>query len=67
MKYFFIAVSALGLVAMAGCMPSETTSPASDGPEAYQYKGRPDPLMAASASDRATKLSERFKLIQARQ
>jgi len=66
-KIIFLATTVLALGALVGCMPAATTGTDAGDAEPYQYKGRADPLMAASASDRATKLSERFKLIQARQ
>lgn len=53
---------------LGGCMgQSGSGSGEVSGPEDYKYKGKVDQLMSASADDRASKLSERFKLIQARQ
>ena len=50
---------------VAGCMPQPDNSAGSA--EEYQYKGKADQLMDEPAANRAGKLSERFKLIQARQ
>ena len=36
-------------------------------PEAYQYKGAVDPLLASSGADRAGGLADRFDLVQGRQ
>lgn len=63
----FVGVLMVGAaMALTGCM-GQSGDGEVGGPEDYQYKGKVDPLMSASASDRATQLSERFKLIQARQ
>jgi len=54
-------------ILLAGCMPADSGSAKTGNPADYEYKGRPDPLLAQSAEERATILSARFKLIQARQ
>lgn len=62
----------VALILTGGCMQSGGGggSAASGGEpttaENYVYKGQKDPLMAQSASDRATVMAERFKLIQGR-
>ncbi len=60
----FLPVVAVAVM-LGGCMPQPSDSAGSA--EEYQYKGKPDPLMDEPAANRAGKLSERFKLIQARQ
>lgn len=67
MKHITLGALAVTALVLTGCMPQESDTPGSGTAEGYQYKGKADPLMAASAEDRATKLSERFKLVQARQ
>ena len=62
-----ILISAVvSVMLVTGCMPSEPNGVVGTA-EDYVYKGRPDPLMAESAADRAKKLSDRFKLIYALQ
>ncbi|MBX2886965.1 MAG: hypothetical protein KTR32_43865 [Granulosicoccus sp.] len=67
MKLFTLSALAVSALILSGCMPTASDTPGSGTAEGYQYKGKADPLMAESASDRAATLSERFKLIQARQ
>ena len=62
----FLILAVVSVMLVTGCMPSEPNGVVGTAEE-YVYKGRPDPLMAKSAVDRAEKLSDRFKLIQARQ
>jgi len=67
-----IIASALVLTAslLGGCLLEGGGSSAGadpTDPEAYVYKGRPDPLLSVPASDRADALKERFMQIQGRQ
>ncbi len=67
-----IIASALVLTASltSGCLVEGGGSSAgadSSDPEAYVYKGRPDPLLSVPGSDRADALKERFMQIQGRQ
>lgn len=60
-------IASIGALLLVGCMPADNGQPTATTPETYTYKGRADPLMGQPADERATQLSERFKLIQARQ
>lgn len=67
MRLITLGALAVAALILTGCMPQESETAGSGTAEGYQYKGKADPLMAESADERATKLSERFKLVQARQ
>lgn len=67
MKLITQGVLVVTALVLSGCMPTETGSTGAGTAEGYQYKGKADPLLAESASERAATLSERFKLVQARQ
>lgn len=56
-----VVVLTSGCVQQSGSADGEV-----GGPEDYVYKGKKDQLMSVSAADRAKVLSERFKLVQAR-
>jgi len=63
-----VAMAASCVLLVTGCMQSNSTGGEQNaGPDAYVYKGRIDPLTTEPVANRKAKLSERFKLIQARQ
>lgn len=61
-----VCVLSVVVLLAVGCMPSAPDGKVGTADE-YVYKGRPDPLLSESGANRQAKLSERFKLIQARQ